>query len=82
MFLRSHASTKFIPKNPMVWMKFLGKPIELMDDTPAGKILTEKYRRKFAKDIRKQVELGFLTPDSGLKKDGKVVLTLVPNDRI
>lgn len=82
MFLRSHVSDKFAPKDFRGWMKLFDKPVELMDDTPVGKILTEKYRRKFAQRIRKQIELGFLTPDSGLKRDGKVVLTLVPNDRI
>ena len=80
MFLLSHASSSYIPDSLIWWLEFLDKPVKLMDDTPVGKALTRKLRKKFSETIRKQVELGFLTADSCLTRDGKVVLTLVPEN--
>ena len=76
IFLLSHVSDRYIPTDPTFWLKFLGKPVELMDGTVAGKALARRYRQKFAKDVRTQIELGFLTPDSGLMRNGKVILRL------
>ena len=81
IFLHSHVSDRYIPTDPTFWLKFLGKPVELMDGTVAGKALARKCRMKFSKDINTQIKLGFLTPDSGLMRNGKVVLRLAQRPR-
>ena len=77
MFLHSHKDKHFDRLDFHGWMHFLGKPADEMDSSFAGKKLTRKHRKKFSELINKQIQAGLLTSDSGLKRGGKVCLTVI-----
>ena len=79
MLLRSHTGNSLIIGVTGL-LKFLGKPVEKMDDTPAGRALMRKHSKKLSKNLRIQIKEELLTEDSGIKRDGNVVLKAVPLD--